>query len=317
MGAIETERLRKIFPGDIVAVDGIDLDVHEGEIFGFLGPNGAGKTTTVRMLTTLARPTEGHARVAGFDVAKNANEVRHVIGVALQDAGLDLMATGFELLLLQARLYGMRGTEPARRAREMLELVGLSDAGDRRVRTYSGGMKRRLDLASALIHRPRVLFLDEPTAGLDPASRAAIWDEVERLSRADGLTVLLTTQYLEEADRLAKRVAIMDHGKIVAAGTPDALKASVGSDVVTVTVPPEQEQDARRALASIDGLKEMQEGGGARITLFLSDGSAGVAGVVRALDAAGVHAQAITVSTPTLDEVFLRATGSRLEGDKS
>jgi ABC-2 type transport system ATP-binding protein len=235
--AIEADQLRKVFPGGVEAVAGIDLAVQRGEIFGFLGPNGAGKTTTIRMLTCLLRPSSGKARVLGLDVAHQSQEIRYVIGAALQEAGLDHIATGRELLILQGRLYGLRGKEPARRADELLELVGLTDAANRRVKQYSGGMKRRLDLACALVHGPRLLFLDEPTAGLDPASRRAVWDEVRRLNRFGEMTVLLTTQYMEEADQLAKRLAIIDHGRIVTEGKPESLKASIAADVVTVDVP--------------------------------------------------------------------------------
>jgi ABC-2 type transport system ATP-binding protein len=312
MRAIEAEGLRKEFPG-VVAVDGIDLAVEEGEIFGFLGPNGAGKTTTIRILTTLMRPTAGQARVAGFDLATEPLSIRRSIGVALQEAGLDDMATGRELLELQAQLFGIERAEARRLAGELLDLVGLTQAADRRVKTYSGGMRRRLDLASALIHRPRILFLDEPTSGLDPASRHSVWDEVRRLNRALGVTVFLTTQYLEEADRLAHRLAIIDHGRIVGQGTPSSLKGSVGGDVVTVSVSHELAEQARRALEPLEGLKEVRvdEGG---LTLFVNDGTGVVAESIRLLDKAGVEIGPVAVSQPTLDEVFLRATGSRLEG---
>jgi ABC-2 type transport system ATP-binding protein len=313
LAAVETQALRKEFPGGVVAVDAIDLEVDEGEIFGFLGPNGAGKTTTVRMLTTLLRPTSGRARVAGFDVAAEPHEVRRHIGVALQDAGLDGMATGRELLTLQGRLYGLRGSEPTRRAEALLGLVGLTEAADRLVKTYSGGMTRRLDLASALIHGPRVLFLDEPTSGLDPASREAVWDEVRRLNREEGITVFLTTQYLEEADRLAERLCIIDNGRAVAEGSPEALKQSIGADVVTVEVDGPQVDDARRALASCVGVSDVRADGSA-ITLFTREGSSVAAQAIRALDRANVTVGAVSVARPSLDEVFLRATGSRLEG---
>jgi ABC-2 type transport system ATP-binding protein len=318
VNAIETEALRKVFPGKgkaeaVEAVAGIDLAVREGEIFGFLGPNGAGKSTTIRMLTTLLRPTSGRARVGGLDVAERSLEIRRLIGVALQDAGLDAISTGRELLALQARLYGIHGEEPSRLAAELLESVGLADAADRRVKTYSGGMKRRLDLASALIHGPRILFLDEPTAGLDPASRHSIWEEVGRLSRDEGITVFLTTQYLEEADRLADRLAIIDHGRIVAEGVPDELKGSIGTDVVTVAVPDEHVDGARRAVSELAGLRDLRVDQ-AGLTLFVSDGSSAVASVIRLLDREGVPVGPVAASRPTLDEVFLRATGSRLEG---
>ena len=314
--AIEAEGLRREFGGGVVAVDGVDLAVREGEVFGFLGPNGAGKTTMVRMLTTLLRPTAGRATVAGFDVYREQHEVRRSIGVALQEAGLDALATGRELLQLQAQLFGLRGPEARSRTAELLELVGLVDAADRQTKTYSGGMKRRLDLASALVHGPRVLFLDEPTEGLDPASRQVLWREISRLNGRLGVTVFLTTHYLEEADRLADRLAIIDRGRIVAEGTPAALKASIGGDIVTVAVTSEHLERAQSMLAVLDGVGEVRpdETG---LTLFVRDGSGVVAGVIRALDSASVPVGAVAVSQPSLDEVFLRATGSRLEGAES
>ncbi|HEX2030346.1 MAG TPA: ATP-binding cassette domain-containing protein [Actinomycetota bacterium] len=313
MSAIEATGLRKEFAGGVVAVQGLDLAIPEGQVFGFLGPNGAGKTTTVRMLTTLLRPTSGSARVAGFDLARDPHAIRRTIGVALQEAGLDGLATGRELLVLQARLYGLGGAAVARRAAEMLELVGLTDAADRRIKTYSGGMKRRLDLASALIHGPRILFLDEPTGGLDPASRHAIWDEVRHLNRDEGITVFLTTQYLEEADRLCQDVAIIDHGRIVAQGAPQALKASVGNDVITVDVGQDRMEEATRALSALHGVTDLRPDASG-LTLFVTDGSAAVAEAIRLLDRARIPVGSVAVSHPTLDEVFLRATGSRLEG---
>jgi ABC-2 type transport system ATP-binding protein len=312
MKAIEARGLRKEFGADVVAVDGIDLQVEEGEMFAFLGPNGAGKTTTVRMLTTLLRPTDGSATVAGFDVVRNPHEIRRSIGVALQEAGLDQLSTGREILRLQGQLCGLESTDAKRRADEMLELVGLTDAADRQVKTYSGGMKRRLDLASALVHEPRILFLDEPTEGLDPASRQSVWQEVQRLNQR-GMTVFLTTHYLEEADRLADRVAIIDHGFIVAEGTPTELKASVGSDVVTVQVGYGMVDAAKSLLTTLEGLREMRANH-TSLTLFVDDGTQGVAQVIRLLDGSNVQLGAVSVAQPSLDEVFLRATGSRLEG---
>ena len=318
MDAIEASGLVKTFSsrGDappIEAVAGIDLAVREGEIFGFLGPNGAGKSTTVRVFTTLTKPTAGSARVAGLDVVREAQQVRRTIGVALQEAGLDARATGRELLELQARLYGVRGEEPKRRAGELLDLVGLSDAADRRIQTYSGGMKRRVDLATALVHRPKIMFLDEPTSGLDPASRRTMWHEVRRLNKEDGITVFLTTQYLEEADELARRVAIIDQGKIVAQGTPAQLKGSIGADVLTVTVPAPRLKKAEQAVAALKGLKEIRADSRS-LTLFIANGSAVVADVVRLMDEARVKVESVTVASPTLDDVFLRATGHRIEG---
>jgi ABC-2 type transport system ATP-binding protein len=316
--AIEATGLIKIFKpkGDappVEAVAGIDLAIREGEVFGFLGPNGAGKSTTVRVFTTLTKPTGGTASVAGFDVVKQPQQVRRTIGVALQDVGLDARATGRELLELQAHLYGITGDEPRRRAGNLLDLVGLSEAADRRIQSYSGGMKRRLDLASALVHSPRILFLDEPTSGLDPASRRTVWDEVRRLNKEDGITVFLTTQYLEEADELARRVAIIDVGRIVAEGTPAHLKRSIGADVVTVAVPHAQRKKAEKAIAALKGLKEVRQHAG-QLTLFIPNGSSAVANVVRLMDDAKVTVDSITVSSPTLDDVFLRATGHRIEG---
>jgi ABC-2 type transport system ATP-binding protein len=311
--AIEARGLSREFPGGIVAVAGIDLEVREGEVFGFLGPNGAGKTTTVRMLTTLLRPTAGRATVAGFDLASRQREIRRSIGVALQEAGLDPLSTGRELLELQAQLFGLSTKDARRRASELLELIGLSEAAGRSVKTYSGGMKRRLDLASALVHNPRILFLDEPTEGLDPASRATVWQEIARLNHELGVTVFLTTHYLEEADRLADRLAIIDRGRIVAEGTPAALKASIGGDVVTVAVSAEHREAAEGVLATLEGLTELRPGT-ASLTLFVTDGPGAVANVIRMLDAAGIPFGPVSVAQPSLDEVFLRATGSRLEG---
>ena len=313
MKVIEAETLRKEFSDEIVAVAGIDLAVEQGEVFAFLGPNGAGKTTTVRMLTTLLRPTSGKARVAGYDVYSQQHAIRRSIGVALQEAGLDGLATARELLELQAKLFGMDGMTARRRANEMMELVGLVDAADRQVKTFSGGMKRRLDLASALVHEPLILFLDEPTEGLDPASRAAVWQEVQRLNTQTEMTVFLTTHYLEEADRLADRLAIIDHGVIVAEGTPAELKASIGADVVTVALDHERIEVGRSLLSSMEGVREMRIEERS-LTLFVDDGTQAVAQVVRTLDGAGIAMGPVAVSNPTLDEVFLRATGSRREG---
>ncbi len=275
--AIEAQGMRKEFAGGVVAVAGIDLEVQQGEVFAFLGPNGAGKTTTVRMLTTLLRPSSGRARVAGFDLSTQQQEIRRSIGVALQEAGLDAAATGRELLKLQAGLFGIGRQDASRRAEELLELVGLMDAADRQIKTYSGGMKRRLDLASALVHDPRILFLDEPTEGLDPASRAAIWQEIGRLNRERGATVFLTTHYLEEADRLAARLAIIDHGRIVAEGTPASLKASIGGSVVTVGLSNGSLSGASEILAQLDSLIELkQEPAGLTLFVRTAQGSSSI-----------------------------------------
>jgi ABC-2 type transport system ATP-binding protein len=294
------------------AVDGVDLEVHQGEIFGLLGPNGSGKSTTVRMLTTLLRPTDGSARVAGFDVVRQADNVRRSIGVALQDAAIDPLMTGNELLELQAVLYGIAPAAVRRRADELLERVGLTAAADRRVGTYSGGMRRRLDLALSLIHQPTVLFLDEPTTGLDPMSRITLWEEVRRLNR-EGTTVLLTTQYLEEADQLADRVAIIDHGKIVKLGTPTELKAEVGAPTLQISVTPAEADGAKTVLARFGELRPTAEG---TLGVGLPGGAGQVTEVVRALDDAGIAIHHLELNEPSLDDVFAEATGHRLEGDE-
>jgi ABC-2 type transport system ATP-binding protein len=310
--AIAARSLRRTFKGGIEAVRDIDLTVSAGEVFGFLGPNGAGKTTTVRMLCTLLPPSAGSATVAGLDVVENAADVRRRIGVALQEIGLDPVQTGRELLELQCGLYGITGQAARDRAEELLELVGLTEAADRRTKTYSGGMKRRLDLASALVHAPDVLFLDEPTTGLDPASRMTVWDEVRRIN-AGGATVFLTTQYLEEADQLCDRLAIIDNGTIVAEGTPEQLKAEMGHDVVSVSVESGDVSATEAALTGLEGLERVvAEPGG--LALYIDDGAGSIAEIVRRLERDQIRAGAISVSRPSLDDVFLHATGRRLEG---
>src|SRR5438874_7489542 len=255
-GAIEARGLQRTFKGGVEAVRGIDLSVARAEVFGFLGPNGAGKTTTVRMLCTLLPPTSGSASVAGIDVVADPAEVRRRIGVALQEIGLDPVQTGRELLELQCGLYGITGADARTRAEELLALLGLTDAADRRTKTYSGGMKRRLDLASALVHSPEVLFLDEPTTGLDPASRLTVWEEVRRINAA-GTTVFLTTQYLEEADQLCDRLAIIDAGEIVAEGTPERPKAQMGHDVVTLALNCADPAATEAAVRDLEGLERV------------------------------------------------------------
>ena len=313
--AIVARSLRRTFKGGIEAVRDIDLTVSSGEVFGFLGPNGAGKTTTVRMLCTLLPPTSGSARVAGFDVVADPDAVRHRIGVALQEIGLDPVQTGRELLELQCGLYGITGQAARSRAEELLELVGLTDAAERRTKTYSGGMKRRLDLASALVHAPDVLFLDEPTTGLDPASRLTIWDEVRRIN-AGGATVFLTTQYLEEADKLCDRVAIIDDGQIVAEGTPEQLKAEMGHDVVSVSLEGDDVAATEAALTGLTGLERvMTEPYG--LALYVEDGPGSIAEIVRLLEREQIRPGPISVARPSLDDVFLKATGRRLEGQEA
>jgi ABC-2 type transport system ATP-binding protein len=298
--------------GDIEAVAGIDLELAAGEVFGFLGPNGAGKSTTVRMLTTLLRPTSGRARVAGHDVVNEADAVRRSIGVALQDAAIDPLMTGRELLRLQAILHGIDKAQGRERSDILLRTVGLTAAADRRVGTYSGGMRRRLDLALALVHEPQVLFLDEPTTGLDPNSRVTLWDEVRKLNRESGTTVFLTTQYMEEADQLAGRIAIIDDGHIVAEGTPARLKAEVGEPTLRVAVAPGEDKVSVEALLIKFG--EPVPDATDYIAIRLAGGAARVGAVSRALDEAGVHIEGLELHTPTLDDVFHRATGRRLEG---
>src|SRR4051794_30746055 len=310
MAAIEARGLARQFSGGVVAVAGIDFDVAEGEIYAFLGPNGAGKTTTVRMLTTLLRPTGGLATVAGFDVVREAHKVRASIGVALQEAALDPLMTGEELMLLSATLHGIPGTEAKRRAQALLERVGLTGAADRRVGTYSGGMRRRLDLGMALVHEPRVLFLDEPTTGLDPLSRRAIWDEVRTLNR-NGTTVFLTTQYLEEADQLANRIGIIANGAMAAEDTPDALKANVGSAHLELRL---AQGDAERAREVVMRFGECMHAEDNNVSVALRNGVADVAPIVVALDEAGLIVESLDVVEPTLDDVFLATTGQTLEG---
>ena len=309
---IEVENLVREFKKGPRAVDGIDIRVEPGEVYGFLGPNGAGKSTTVLMLTTLLPPTSGTARVAGYDIVKEGPQVRASIGAALQEAALDPFLTGREHLNLQAALHGLPRKERRRRGSELLERVGLEEAADRRVRGYSGGMKRRLDLALALVHGPRILFLDEPTTGLDPQSRSALWSEVSRLAREDGVTVFLTTQYLEEADVLADRVGIIDRGKIVAEDTPEALKEEIGRPSVEATP---AEGSSRDAVARVLGQfgEEIAAQPGA-VAVRLSGGAAGLADVVRALDGEDVRVANLRLDEPSLNDVFLEKTGRSLEG---
>jgi ABC-2 type transport system ATP-binding protein len=309
---IEVEGLVRQFK-DVRAVDGIDLRIEPGQIYGFLGPNGAGKSTTVHMLTTLLPPTAGRATVAGFDVVREGAKVRASIGAALQEAALDPFLTGREHLRLQASLHGIKGDPRKRLMEVLLDRVGLSNAADRKVRTYSGGMKRRLDLALALIHDPSILFLDEPTTGLDPQSRTALWEEVGRLARDEGVTVFLTTQYLEEADVLADRVGIIDHGKIVAEGTPAQLKAEIGKP--TVEVVPEESSDLERLR---ELLRRFGDETAARPGAFAvqMSGHGDLPAVIRALDSENMRAAEINLHQPTLDDVFLAKTGHTLEGSE-
>ncbi len=312
--AVEVRELVREYKGGIRAVDGLDLDVREGEIYGFLGPNGAGKTTCVRILTTLLRPTSGICRVAGHDVVKDADLVRRSIGVALQEAAIDPLMTGRELLRMQGALHGLRGAKARQRATDLLERVGLVEAGDRRIGGYSGGMRRRLDLALALVHSPRVLFLDEPTTGLDPTSRAALWREVRALND-EGTTVFLTTQYLEEAEQLADRVGIIARGRLEAEGTPEALKARVGQPSLHVDLTDEADvQAAREALSALGTCEPPDPRMPARVAFRTPAGKGAIAPAVRALDERGIHIESVEVESPSLDDVFMAVTGTGLEG---
>ncbi len=303
--------LVKVYPGGIRAVDGISFSVAAGEIFGFLGPNGAGKTTTIRMLITLLRPTAGRMLIDGIDVMGRPEEIRRRIGYAAQTVGIDDDLTATENLVLQGRLHHLDRVTAAHRADELLEIADLADVRGRRAGTFSGGMRRRLDLAQALVHRPRLLFLDEPTTGLDPQNRRAMWAYLDRL-HADGVTIFLTTQYLEEADELAGRLAIIDHGTIVAEGSPDSLKEALGGDVISVTIGPDEDPGlARDVLTRLEGAGEV-EVYDHTISVFVPDGATRLAETVRRLDAAGVAVSRLELAEPTLDDVFLRVTGERL-----
>jgi ABC-2 type transport system ATP-binding protein len=308
--AIRTEALVRHFDG-VRAVDGVDLRIPAGEIYGFLGPNGAGKSTTVHMLCTLLAPTGGRALVAGYDVADQPGQVRLRIGVALQEAALDPKQTGAELLRLQGYLYGLSRREVGQRVAELAELIDLGDFLDRLIGTYSGGMRRRLDLAAALIHNPEIVFLDEPTTGLDPVSRVQVWTEVRRLNRELGMTIFLTTQYLEEADELAHRVGIIDNGRIVAEGTPADLKRAVGSDVIVARVEGDA-ADVASVVEAVPGVRGV-EAHGNELVIATGSGSATISPVAVALAGSEVVVRDLTLRTPTLDDVFLDLTGSHIE----
>jgi ABC-2 type transport system ATP-binding protein len=312
--AIRAEGLVRTFAG-APAVDGLDLEVRQGEIYGFLGPNGAGKSTTVRMLCTLLAPTGGRAMVAGYDVAAEPGQVRLRIGVALQDAALDPKQTGDELLRLQGRLYGLTRREIDHRLEELTQLVDIGDALRRPISTYSGGMRRRLDLAAALVHNPEVLFLDEPTTGLDPVSRVRVWEEVRRLNVELGMTVFLTTQYLEEADELADRVGILSAGHLVAEGTPSQLKRSMGNDLIVVRVEGKPAA-AVACLASVAGVQTVDASGG-EVVVATANGAATIGPVAVALDNGGIAVRDLTLRTPTLDDVFLELTGTHIRPDQA
>jgi ABC-2 type transport system ATP-binding protein len=304
------EALAKSYPPDITAVAGISLAVPSGQIYGFLGPNGAGKSTTVKILTTLALPTTGRATVGGFDVVTEAGDVRRIAGVALQEVGLDPLMTAVELLTIQGRLFGINRTDAQARARELLRLVRLEDAMDRRVETYSGGMKRRLDLALALVHEPQILFLDEPTTGLDPASRRDVWREVRRLNEL-GMTIFLTTQYLEEADELADAIGIIDGGKIVKSGAPAALKAELGKESLNLAFL--ERETAEKAAELLGPRADRTQIDRVTLRVYMDDVARAIPGIMEQLRAADMDPVSLTLTQPTLDDVFLQATGQALE----
>jgi ABC-2 type transport system ATP-binding protein len=313
--AIVAEDLYKRYK-DVQALDGLSFSVRDGEVFGLLGPNGAGKSTAVRTLATLTQPDSGRAIVAGEDVMRHPNRVRRAIGYVAQDSGVDWEATGRENLLLQGRIHGMAGAPLRTRVDEVLELVGLRDAAERVARGYSGGMKRRLDIAIGLVHRPRVLFLDEPTTGLDPEARAAMWVEVERLAEQESLTILLTTHYLEEADRLAERVAIVSRGKVVIEGTPEELKANLRGELVTVELgdPNGRVEDAAEVVRSIDGATEV--GVDERLVRArVPNGAQAIPTILSALDGRGFQVASVTTARPSLDDVYLHYTGRDFASD--
>ena len=314
MALIEVRDLVKNYASNVVALDGISFSVAAGEVFGFLGPNGAGKTTAIRILATLLKPTSGQAFVDGIDVTANPEEVRKRIGYAAQFIGVDDDLTAAENLILQGRLHGVATKEARRRGDELLEVFMLTEVRDRRAGTFSGGMRRRLDLAQALVHGPSLMFLDEPTTGLDPQNRRALWDYLRQIN-AKGTTIFLTTQYLEEADELAKRLAIIDQGRIAVEGTPAELKSGLGGDAITATLGaetgPDQIAKARAVLAALDGAGELRVTDHA-VTVFMADGGSRLPEVVRNLDSSGVHLARLELAEPSLDDVFLRHTGGRL-----
>jgi len=313
--AIVVSELRKRY-GDVQALDGVSFAVREGEVFGLLGPNGAGKSTTVRVLVTLTHPDSGSATVNGHDVIRNADTVRRSIGYVPQDSGVDQYGTGRENLMLQGRVQDMGGVDLHKRVDELLELVGIADAADRIVKTYSGGMRRRLDIALGLVHRPRVLFLDEPTTGLDPEARVAMWTEVSRLAESESLTILLTTHYLEEADQLADRLSIVSQGRVVVEGTPAELKRGLRGDAVHVELENGAVDEAQRVIASV-GARPEQVVEGRIIVSRVTNGARELPGILSALESAGITVASASLSRPTLDDVYLHYTGREFSMEDS
>ncbi len=310
---IFVENLVKQYSGGVTAVNDVSFQVNSGEIFGFLGPNGAGKSTTIKILTTLALPSQGQATVGGYDVVHQADQVRRIAGVALQDIGLDPLMKSLELLAMQAQLFGANRQQAKARAQELVELVRLTEAVDRRVGTYSGGMRRRLDLALALVHKPDILFLDEPTTGLDPASRRDVWQEVRRLNKELGMTIFLTTQYLEEADELAERIAIIDDGKIAKEGSPAQLKAAVGKESINLAF--DSRTMAEQASSQLSDMAENIQTDRDMVRLYMSQAAQTIPAVVTRLQAANLNPISLTLTQPTLDDVFLQVTGQRLSAE--
>jgi ABC-2 type transport system ATP-binding protein len=313
MDTIVAEELRKRY-GEIQALDGVSFAVHEGEVFALLGPNGAGKSTTVRVLTTLTKPDSGTATVAAHDVVQHPNRARRALGYVPQESGIDREATGRENLMLQGRIYGMRGPELKQRVDELLQLVGLADAADRIVRGYSGGMKRRLDIALGLVHRPSALFLDEPTTGLDPEARVAMWKEVQRLAAQESLTILLTTHYLEEADQLADRLAIVSRGRIIVEGTPEELKRGLQGELVTVELQNGQVDDAVAVVERFEGARETAADG-QQVRTRVPNGAQAIPALLSALEGAGIGVASVATSRPSLDDVYLHYTGRDFSAD--
>jgi ABC-2 type transport system ATP-binding protein len=308
---IVVEKLEKKYPGDVVAVDDVSFKVNAGEVFGFLGPNGAGKSTTIKIITTLALPTSGRATVGGYDVVCDPGKVRQFAGVALQDISLDPLMKSMELLTLQGQLFGVDRKQATARAEELLELVKLTDAVDRRVGTYSGGMRRRLDLALALVHKPEILFLDEPTTGLDPSSRRDVWEEVRRLNRELGMTIFLTTQYLEEADELAEVIAIIDQGKIQTIGSPSRLKADLGNESINVAF--DSREIAEKAKLELSSVSDRIQIDRDVVRVYLNQAAQAIPVVVNQLQQSNLNPISLTLTQPTLDDVFLQVTGQRFK----
>jgi ABC-2 type transport system ATP-binding protein len=317
---ISVQDLVEVYSDGTRAVNGISFDVNEGEFFGFLGPNGAGKSTTIKVLTTLLKKTEGKVSVAGYDIEKRPDEIRKVIGVQSQETVVDPDLTGRENMMLQGHLHQMGGEELKKRVDELLTLVGIADVADKRAGHYSGGMKKRLDLASALVHKPKLLFLDEPTTGLDPQSRAAIWGYLSKLNKEEKITIFLTTQYMEEADKLCERLFIIDQGKIVANGTPESLKREVGADSITMTLEnggagTETKEKAKQVLGGIGEISKVIESDGG-LTVYAKNASLIIADIVRAFDANNIHLTSVNFASPTLDDVFLQHTGRRIRTEE-